>query len=103
MEKIIYSEGFFDDLERIVDFLNDANPLILEETISLIYEAISILNRHPNIGRPAEGGLKELLISQGRNGFVALYRFRQDLSQIRILALRHQREAGYANDEAANH
>jgi plasmid stabilization system protein ParE len=103
MEKIIYAEGFFNDLERIVDFIKAANAPLCEETVTLIYEAVSILQRHPNIGRPAEHGLKELLISQGRNGYVALYRFRQDLHQIRILALRHQREAGYADDKEANH
>jgi len=103
MEKIIYTEGFFHDLERIVDFLSEANPPICEETVNLIYEAISILGRHPNIGRPTDSGLKELLISQGRNGYVALYRYRQDLRQIRILALRHQREAGYADNGAGNH
>ncbi len=103
MEKIIYTSGFLKDLDRITDFLIEVDPSLCAETTALIFEATEILARHPWIGRPAEEGLRELLIAQGRNGYVALYRFRKDIAQVRILALRHQREVGYADDEAANH
>lgn len=103
MEKIIYTTGFLRDLERITDFLMDVDPKLSEETTELILEATSILARHPWIGRPVEQGLRELLIAQGRNGYVALYRFRKDLAQIRILALRHQREVGYTDGEPSTY
>ena len=99
MEKIIYTSGFLEDLDRITDFLIEIDPTLSEETAALIFEATSILARHPWIGRPAEQGLRELLVSQGRNGYVVLYRFRKDLAQVRLLALRHQRETGYADDD----
>jgi len=53
-----------------------------------------VLKRHPLIGRPAEHGLRELLISRGRSGYVALYRYLVESDTGLILALRHQREAG---------
>ena len=47
------------------------------------------------IGRPAEHGLRELVISRGRTGYIALYSFETAQDCILILAVRHQREAGY--------
>ena len=103
MAKIIYSERFALDLQRIADFLLKASPESVNESIELIIEGVSILARHPWIGRPAENNLRELLIAQGRNGFVALYDYHPELTQIRILALRHQRKVGYANDDTTNY
>ena len=103
MAKIIYSERFTLDLQRVADFLLEANPANVSESIELILDGISILARHPWIGRPAEDNLRELLIAQGRNGYVALYDYIPEASQIHILALRHQREVGYTDDAPENH
>lgn len=46
-------------------------------------------------GRRVEGDLRELVISYGKTGFIALYRFDVQRDEVRILALRHQREIGY--------
>ena len=54
-----------------------------------------VLARHPLIGRPAEKGLHELLISRGKSGYAALYRYLEAADVVLVLALRHQREAGY--------
>jgi len=40
--------------------------------------------------------MRELVISSGATGFVALYRHRPVLDRVEILAVRHQREAGFA-------
>lgn len=47
------------------------------------------------IGRSIEGELRELVISFGRTGYLALYRFLPATSEVRILAIRHQRELDY--------
>jgi plasmid stabilization system protein ParE len=47
------------------------------------------------IGRPVEGSLRELVISQGAAGYVALYRFLATEDRVNILTIRHQREAGF--------
>lgn len=54
-----------------------------------------MLARHPLIGRRTEGELRELVISFGKTGYVALYRFLPAQDQVRILAVRHQRELDY--------
>ena len=61
----------------------------------MIEEAVSVLIRHPLIGRPVEYGLRELVISRGRSGYMALYSLEEAHDAVLILAIRHQREAGY--------
>ena len=60
-----------------------------------IREAVQTLLNHPLIGRRVEGDLRELVVSYGKTGYVALYRFLPAQDQIRILAIRHQREIDY--------
>jgi hypothetical protein len=45
------------------------------------------------IGRPVEAGLRELLISRGRSGYVALYRYDPAADTAVVLAIRRQRES----------
>jgi len=95
LAKLSYSGRALVDLERLTDFLIETDPSAAAETVGLIEEAVELLTRHPLIGRPAEYALRELVISRGRTGYVALYSFEEDHDAILILAIRHQREAGY--------
>jgi len=90
-----YSRKALADIEALTDFLIEKDPAAASETLGLLSEAVSILAGHPLIGRPVEQGLRELVISRGRTGYVALYRFRERDDAVLILAIRHQREAGY--------
>lgn len=94
MARLIYSARALDDLERLVEFLIDDDPSEALETVDLIEEAVVVLKRHPLIGRPVEADLRELIISRGRTGYVALYRFEDTDDTVLILTIRHQREAG---------
>ncbi|HUX25319.1 MAG TPA: type II toxin-antitoxin system RelE/ParE family toxin, partial [Burkholderiales bacterium] len=38
---------------------------------------------------------RELVIARGRTGYVALYDWLEPIDAVVVLALRHQREAGY--------
>lgn len=98
MARLIYAGRALADLERLTDFLLDTDPVAAAATIELVEEAVSVLRRHPLIGRPAEAGLRELVISRGRSGYVALYSYEQALDTVLVLAVRHQREAGYVGD-----
>jgi plasmid stabilization system protein ParE len=60
-----------------------------------IEEAVEILAHHPFVVRIVEDELRELVISFGRTGYVALYRYLPVRDQVRILAFRRQRELGY--------
>ena len=95
MAKLSYSGRALADLERLTDFLIGADPKAELETVGLIEEAVGLLARHPLIGRPVEFSLRELVISRGRTGYVALYSYEEAQDAVLILAIRHQREAGY--------
>jgi plasmid stabilization system protein ParE len=99
--RLIYSAKALADLERLSDFLLAADPPAALATAEIIEEAVNILRRHPLIGRPAEAGLRELIISRGKTGYVALYSHEAEADAVLVLAVRHQREAGYDRDDAA--
>lgn len=98
MARLIYSGRALAHLERLTGFLLESDRAAALATIDLIEEAVVILDRHPLIGRAVEDGLRELVISRGRSGHVALYSFEPIHDAVLVLAVRHQREAGYAND-----
>lgn len=95
MAKLSYAQQALNDLERLTDFLMATDPAAAGKTVELIAEAVSLLKRHPLIGRPVEVGLRELVISRGRSGYVALYSVEDAHDAVLILSIRHQREAGY--------
>jgi plasmid stabilization system protein ParE len=65
------------------------------ESVAGIQSAVEILAAHPLVGRRIEGDLRELVISFGATGYIALYRFLVRSNVVRVLALRSQREIGY--------
>ncbi len=96
MAQVSYAEQALADFERIVDFLREEEPELAQRVVARVSEAVSILREHPLIGRSVEAGLRELVISRGRTGYVALYRYLEREDVVLVLALRHQGEAGYA-------
>ncbi|MGB8517326.1 MAG: type II toxin-antitoxin system RelE/ParE family toxin [Gallionella sp.] len=95
MSIVNFSERALRDLERIFDFLEQESPEFALASGQLIVDATAVLQRHPLIGRPAAQHLRELVISHGHTGYVALYRYLPTLDRIDILAIRHQRECGF--------
>jgi len=95
MTELVYTQQALTDLERLRDFLLEADPQVAQDTADLIFDALEILVQHPEIGRKVHFGQRELVISRGRTGYLALYRFLPHIDRILVLALRHQRESGY--------
>lgn len=83
------------DLEALADFLADEDPRSAARALELIAHGLEILKAHPLVGRPAERGTQELVISRGHSGYIALYRYLPEQDAVNILAIRHQREAGF--------
>lgn len=92
--RVLLVPGALDDLERIQDFLREHQPERAVEALAATLDAVSILQRHPGIGRPVDGTLRELVISCGATGHVALYRVPPS-GTVEALGVRHQKEAGY--------
>ncbi len=95
MSRVILSAGLRDDFDRIFDFLfayvSDHAALHIEAII----EALDVLATSPQIGRPAALGQRELIISHGVSGYLALYRYDPPKDTVYVLAVRSQRERDY--------
>jgi len=98
LARLIYAARALADLDRLTDFLVEADPAAALETVGLIIEAVQVLENHPLIGRAAEQELKELVISRGQSGYLALYSHEVEQDVVLVLAVRHQREAGYESE-----
>jgi plasmid stabilization system protein ParE len=93
--KVIYSARSLDHIERAFRLQRDKNPAAAMSAVTAIQSAVDHLAAHPLVGRRVEGDLRELIISYGHYGYVALYRFLVSRDAVRILAIRHQREVGF--------
>jgi len=97
--RIVFSRNALSDVHRLVDFLADTDPGTAIATAGLIEEALQILVRHPEMGRRTGAELRELVISRGRSGYLALYHFDVLADEAIIVAIRHQRESGYHQED----
>jgi plasmid stabilization system protein ParE len=86
------------DLERLFDFIAAEDPIRARAQMRSVRRAFEVLADHPLLGRPAEDGRRELVLSRGRYGFIAKHRWLPTDEVVLILAVRHQREAGYREE-----
>ena len=96
MSRIEFAPAVVDDFDRIVDHLVGHEADDARGRIQDIVSAVDVLERSPLIGHPAEGGKRELVIGRGSRGYIALYRYIVEVDTVLVLAVRSQREAGYA-------
>jgi toxin ParE1/3/4 len=93
--RVILAPQIQDDIDRIFNFLFEHAADSAADRIAAIISAIDVLETSPRIGRPTNGGKRELIISTGAGGYVALYQYAPELDTAFLLAIRSQREAGY--------
>ena len=99
MARVRLAPAVLDDLDRIVDHLRQHEVEDAEARGQQIISALDVLANNPLIGRPAGGERRELLIGRDTRGYVALYRYIPVIDTALVLAIRAQREAGYARDD----
>lgn len=95
MTRLVLSPSALQDIERLAKFSMESDPGAASATADIMTGGLKILKDHPLVGRPAELGYRELLISRGRTGYVALYKYEVARDAAIILAIRHQREGGF--------
>jgi plasmid stabilization system protein ParE len=96
MARLHFSRRASKDLGRLAEFLWTEFPAEADKTAALIADGLQTLKLHPRIGRVRGDGVRELVISRGKTGYVALYRYDEIRDTARVLAIRHQRELGNA-------
>lgn len=96
MSRIELAPEVGNDLDRILEHLFAHQVADAPARIEDIISAIDVLERNPLIGRPARLDFRELVIGRRARGYVALYRYVAELDTVFVLAIRGQKEAGYA-------
>jgi len=94
--RLIWSPPALVDVQRLYRFLAQKDEAAARRAIKSIRVGVKILADHPEIGRPIadmDPAFREWLIDFASSGYVVLYRL--DNIRVTILAVRHQKEAGY--------
>ncbi|WEJ71360.1 type II toxin-antitoxin system RelE/ParE family toxin [Pseudomonas sp. PSE14] len=94
--RVIYAPAALRDLERLRRFLRETNPTAARRAGQIILQATQALGAHPQMGRLIDDlpvVYREWPIDFGDSGYLARYRI--DGETLVVLAIRHQREAGY--------
>ena len=98
MARIELAPELTDDFDRIVDHLLAHEAEGAAVRLRDIISAMDVLEQNPLIGRRVESGLRELVIGRRAHGYVALYRYVEEVDTVFILAIRGQKESGYGRD-----
>lgn len=97
MPRLIWTQPALADVRQLFRFLTKDNPEAARRAVKAIRAGVKILAHQPNIGRPVadvDPEFREWSIDFGDSGYVTLYRF--DGEMVAVLAVRHQKEAGYS-------
>ena len=96
MPRLIWSQPALLDVRRLYRFLAVKNMDVAKRAVNTVRQGVSVLGKHPGIGRPIEDlpdEFREWLIDFGDSGYVTRYRI--DADAVTILAVRHQKEVGF--------
>ncbi|MEI6029320.1 MAG: type II toxin-antitoxin system RelE/ParE family toxin [Betaproteobacteria bacterium] len=96
MPQVIWSPQALLDVQRLYRFLAPGNQDAAKRAVTAIREGVKVLSLQPGMGRPVEemdDEFRDWIIDFGDSGYVARYRL--DAHNVIILAVRHQKEAGF--------
>lgn len=96
MPQLIWSPQALLDVQRLYRFLALRNQDAAKRAIKAIRQDVKVLFLQPGMGRPApdmDDEFRDWIIDFGDSGYVARYRL--DGPYVIILAVRHQKEAGF--------
>lgn len=99
MLRVYLSAAAANDLARLEEFLWLTDDALAYDLLDFILDALQVLTHQPGIGRPVGNGLRELIISRRRSGYLAKYEIDEPANIVRVLRIRHQRESGYTAEE----
>ncbi len=96
MPQLIWTPEALRDIQNCYRFLAPKNHTAASNAVKAIREGMRVVAEHLGAGRPVERmdpEFREWLIGFGDSGYVVLYRLDEDSAV--VLAVRHQKEAGY--------
>jgi toxin ParE1/3/4 len=96
MARVDLAPEVLHDFDRILEYQAQHGVADAAARVMEIVRAIDVLAHNPLIGRPVSNGMRELIIGRKGRGFLALYQYVDGIDTVFVLAVRSQREAGYA-------
>lgn len=96
MPRVIFTPTALLDLQRLREFLRSKNPLAAKRAAQAITQGVASLGSQPHIGRPIDDlpeQFRDWSIDFGDSGYIARYHI--EGGKVVILAIRHQKEAGF--------
>ena len=96
MPRLIWSPQALQDVQRVYRFLAPKNLDAAKRAVKAIRFGVRVLEQQPGMGRPVQDmddEFRDWTIDFGDTGYVA--RYRVDQQSVIILAVRHQKEAGF--------
>lgn len=96
MPSIIFAPAAIRDMQRLRDFLEPKDSDAARRAGLAIRQGVKMLSAYPRMGRMVDDlpeEYREWLIDFGDSGYAVRYRI--EVAMVIILAVRHQKEAGY--------
>lgn len=96
MPRVVFAPAAVRDLQRLRAFLRQSDPVAAKRAGAAIIQGVQKLGARPRIGRTIDDMpeiYRDWIIGFRQSGYIARYRI--DGDRVTILALRHQREAGF--------
>lgn len=96
MPRLIWSGPALAGVQRLYRFLSENNIAAAKRAVKAIRDGVKILAMQPRVGRVVEDmdeTFRDWPVDFGDSGYVVRYRL--DGERITILAVRHQKEAGF--------
>ena len=96
MPQLIWSPQALLDVQRLYRFLAPKSQDAAKRAVTAIRQGLKVLSLQPGMGRPVEemdDEFRDWIIDFGDSGYVVRYRL--DVENVMILAVRHQKEAGF--------
>lgn len=97
MPSLIWTPSAARDVQRLYRFLRPKNQEAAQRAVTTIRAGVTVLKQQPRMGRVIESmpeQYREWLIDFGDSGYVVRYHVGRD-ANVTILAVRHQKEAGF--------
>lgn len=92
MAEIVFSDTAIQDIYRLTYFLFETYPEVAMDTGEIIVDGLTVLATHPLVGIKNDEGLRKLVISRGRSGYIAIYDYDQLKERVLVVTIKHQRE-----------
>lgn len=91
------------DMERLENFLLLTQDPLKGGLVDFLFESMGVLRLQPGVGRPVQAGKeRELIVERGHSGYLVRYHYDRLRQHVVILRIRHQRECGYLELDAAD-